>query len=63
MIPYATRYKTTLAEDEQAIADRAYGRNATPVLHKDISALGLVKANCQSKSKLSAFNIFSQLKP
>lgn len=61
--PYATRYKTTLAEDEQAIADKAHGKNATPVLHKDLSSLGLVKENCQRKSRVLAREIMKSLMP
>lgn len=54
------RYPTTLSQDEQAIANEAHGRNATPVLHKDLSALGLVTANCgkRERSRLIAWKLF-----
>ena len=57
------RYPTTLSQDEQALADEAHGRHATPMLHKDLSALGLVKANCQRKSRVLAREIIKQLIP
>lgn len=53
-IPYATRYKTTLSQDEDALAAQAYGRNATPKLvpieFQDkkptaLSTFNLLKAN------------------
>lgn len=65
MIPYATRQGLTMQEEEQKIANEAYGRNATPVLHKDLSALGLVTANCskRERSTMFAYRIIEQLRP
>lgn len=51
MTTYAPRYKTTLTEDEEAIARKAYGRKASPKLFTDRSIEGLIRANCGEKSE------------
>jgi hypothetical protein len=51
MTQYATKYKTTLSQDEDAIVAKEYGREAKPTLFEDKSVEGLIRANCGEKSE------------
>jgi hypothetical protein len=60
-IPYATRYATTMTQEEEALSAKNYGKNATPILIPDKSIEGLLAANCPKKeprSMLKAYRFF-----
>ena len=60
-IPYATKYRTTLSQDEEEIIRRKYGRNATPKLFEDKSIDGLIRQNFPKKDKEAGWKVFAKM--
>ena len=50
----------TLSQLEEKIAKKKYGKDATPVLHKDKSVEGLIAANCPKITNFSLYNLMKE---
>lgn len=49
----------TITEEEESVAEKAYGRDAKPTLFEDKSIEGLIRANCGDRSE-SAWRRFAK---